>query len=375
MFPEKTKPNSADAIKVSVLVLTYNHEKYLAQTLDSILAQKVSFPIELIIAEDCSTDATRDVIAEYRDKFENCTVLLNNKNRGGIFTIITASEHISGEYYCFLEGDDYWTDPTKLQQQVDILDQHKEYVGCSHNTELFYQAESRTELLHKEPLPDEYGADELITSQCYCHTSSYLWRRTSRDIYPLEMHYNKMIGDWFVSIYKSQFGKIKYIDRTMSTYRISGTGIYSKLSQLNRDYSNIRGAIIYNKLLKYKFDHIYSRNLPYSVRHILFQNLSPSKIRSPSDVLILLRLIFLHLSFVSFDKHLPDRSSIGVRRKYQIANLARYMYIQMFRKLINPVSKFIYEALHLFDMNRYKVLYKKKLMKLFGIEMYESDYQ
>ena len=118
---------------VSVVVLTYNHEKYIKQALDSILMQKVNFDYEILIGDDASTDNTVKILEEYQNKYPNVIKLfLNKANLGATQNAYNVLMKVKGKYLATCEGDDYWTDVNKLQIQVDYLEKNKDLVGCSH---------------------------------------------------------------------------------------------------------------------------------------------------------------------------------------------------------------------------------------------------
>lgn len=116
-------------ITVSIVMLVYNHERFLAQALDSVLMQKVNFRYELIVGEDCSPDKSREILRSYEEKFGSSLIpLYREKNMGMNRNMNDCLAHCHGKYIAFLEGDDFWTDPYKLQKQVDFLEQHPDYM-------------------------------------------------------------------------------------------------------------------------------------------------------------------------------------------------------------------------------------------------------
>ena len=121
-------------IKLSVCFITYNHEPYLRQSLDAVLAQKTDFDFEIVVGEDCSTDNTRAILLEYKEKYpEKFNLLFREKNLGRpTLNVYQTSMECKGDYIAYLEGDDYWTDENKLQKQVDFLENNPEYMGCTH---------------------------------------------------------------------------------------------------------------------------------------------------------------------------------------------------------------------------------------------------
>lgn len=131
---------------VSVAVITYNMVGYLSQLLDSILVQKVNFPYEIIIDDDCSPDNTRELLYEYQKKHPDKIVLsLRDHNVGGSRNMYGVLQQCRGKYIAILEGDDYWDDENKLQYQYDFMESHPEYIGMTCNS---WCELSRTEEIH-----------------------------------------------------------------------------------------------------------------------------------------------------------------------------------------------------------------------------------
>lgn len=123
---------------VSVVSITYNHERFISKMIEGVLMQQTSFPIELIVAEDCSTDLTRDIILEYQNRYpELIRVIMSESNIGAVANEKRAILAAKGKYIAFCEGDDYWTDPFKLQKQIDFLEFNSNYSVCFHRCRHF----------------------------------------------------------------------------------------------------------------------------------------------------------------------------------------------------------------------------------------------
>lgn len=117
---------------VTVLATTYNQEKYIAQALDSVLAQKTDFPFEIYVSEDCGTDGTRTILQDYARRYPDSIRLnLRDKNVGISRNWYEGLCAARGEYVCTLEGDDWWLDDCKLQKQMDFLREHPDYAAVS----------------------------------------------------------------------------------------------------------------------------------------------------------------------------------------------------------------------------------------------------
>lgn len=120
-------------ILVSVVVITYNHEKYVRQALDSILSQKTNFKFEILVGDDCSNDSTPEILKQYQEKFPDTVhAFLREKNLGATRNLYETTRFCKGKYIASCEGDDFWTDENKLQCQIDFMESHSEYIGCVH---------------------------------------------------------------------------------------------------------------------------------------------------------------------------------------------------------------------------------------------------
>jgi glycosyltransferase involved in cell wall biosynthesis len=116
---------------VSVAMLAYNHENFIVEAIESVLMQKTDFIVQMVIAEDFSTDNTRNILLDYQVRFPgNIKLILQDKNVGPVKNSNDLLTNIDGKYIAVLECDDYWTDPLKLQKQVDFLDANPEYSLC-----------------------------------------------------------------------------------------------------------------------------------------------------------------------------------------------------------------------------------------------------
>lgn len=116
---------------ISVIVITYNHESYIRQSMSSIWIQKINVPIEILVGNDASVDKTGEILDELNRKMP-FSLYHRKKNIGASANLYDLLKHAKGKYIAFLEGDDYWTDAQKLQKQFDFLQHHPEYIACTH---------------------------------------------------------------------------------------------------------------------------------------------------------------------------------------------------------------------------------------------------
>ena len=129
-----------EAPLVSVCMITYNHAPYIAEAIEGVMMQKCNFQFELIIGEDCSTDDTRTIVLQYKEKFPNkIRLLLREENLGMERNFIETMQATKGKYIALCEGDDYWTDSYKLQKQVDFLEKNPDVGLVAHRLKVFNQ--------------------------------------------------------------------------------------------------------------------------------------------------------------------------------------------------------------------------------------------
>ncbi|MDF2541079.1 MAG: hypothetical protein K0S47_797 [Herbinix sp.] len=223
-----------DEIMVSVYMLTYQHVKYIKQALESVLMQKVSFRYEIVIGDDFSTDGTRDILIDYKNKYPDLIRLfLNNKNLGVSNNVRNMNNRCLGKYIAFLEGDDYWTDHTKLQQQVDFLENNPEYSAVYHDANIIGD-DPRNCKLYKVSHRDISDLKDYFKDYPTIPTASLVMMNIFRD-QNYDKYFTKtlFISDRITQSLVLRYGKMKYLDRKMSTYRYMTRG---KLSFSSQDY-------------------------------------------------------------------------------------------------------------------------------------------
>jgi len=226
MSPTMTDPT------VSVLVMTYNHERLIAQALDSVLMQEVAFPYEILISEDLSTDGTREIVLAYQRRHPDLIrLLLSERNLHNNEIVRRGLRAARGKYVGLLDGDDYWTSPQKLQRQVDFLDAHPECAVCFHNALLVDEAggtEPRPYTRRRQP---EISTLDDLWEGNFIATCSTMFRNGLISEIPDWYVGMFPITDWPLHILNAEHGTIGYIDEMMSVYRYHSGGLYSVLSE------------------------------------------------------------------------------------------------------------------------------------------------
>jgi len=218
-------------VRLSVCIITYNHEEFVEQAITSVLNQEVSFDYEIVVGQDCSTDSTAEVLRRLvasnpgRLKVEN-----REKNLGSRENFTKTLAACQGEYIAFLEGDDFWTSRHKLELQVGFLDQHKEASFCFHRTRSLNAMDQSVEfVLPPYDPPTLSSIDFLLQESNPVAINSVVARRTCltdlsswlADIKP---------GDWPLCLMLARQGRVGYLPMEMSRYRVHAGGSWSHLS-------------------------------------------------------------------------------------------------------------------------------------------------
>ncbi len=213
-------------MKVSVAMVTYNHEKFIAKALDSVLMQRTNFDYELVIGEDCSTDKTRNILIDYQKRYpDKFRLLLHEKNLGMHENGARVLDACTGEYIAMLDGDDYWTVPEKLQKQVDFLDNHPECAICYHDALIVHEDGSR-DPMHYRPFQKAFSTVEDLFLDNFIPTCAVMFRNGLFGGVPDWVSTLKM-GDWLIHILNALHGRIGYLDETMAVYVVHPGGIWS----------------------------------------------------------------------------------------------------------------------------------------------------
>jgi glycosyltransferase involved in cell wall biosynthesis len=234
VFQPDLSGSAEKPLKVSVALVTYNHEKFIAQAVQSVLMQTATFPYEVVIGEDCSSDRTRAMVIDFQRRHPSVIrLILADKNSGGMENFVRTLQACQGQYIALLDGDDYWTDPRKLQAQVDFLDSHPDCAFCFHNATKVYDDEGRA------PVPycsiDQAKTFTLtdLLARNFIPTCSVMLRNGLVREFP-DWFQRLSIADWPLHVLVAQHGNIGYLSEVMATYRVHGSGAWSGQSKIER---------------------------------------------------------------------------------------------------------------------------------------------
>jgi len=204
----------------------YNHEKFIAQTIEGVVRQKTNFKYRLIIGEDCSTDSSRSIIEKYLQLYpDKLKVFFHEKNVGPYVNSKLLWKECVSKYVALCDGDDYWCDDTKLQTQVDFLQKHAEYVGCFHNAEERYEnGDSASFLYCNYPTARNISFNDLSYSNVI-PTCSIVYRNGLFGDFP-EWFTKLKMGDWPLHLLNAQFGDFWYIPKVMGVHRLHHSSMW-----------------------------------------------------------------------------------------------------------------------------------------------------
>jgi len=236
---------------VSVCLITYNHKKYIEQAIESVLMQKTSFNWEFIIADDFSTDGTRDILLEYQQKYpELITLILQDHNVGPAKNWLSLLRKPKGKYVAYFEGDDYWTDPLKLQKQVDVLEKDEKLAMAAHGS---YKLTDRLSVIESPFKVDTiWTAKDILANNWFIMSASLMFRRSMMDFSP-DWIPEVSHGDLALILLTSLNGNGFYSPGPMSVYRIAGSGVMSRF-KLKDSKNYIVLLDHFNKRSDHKFD-------------------------------------------------------------------------------------------------------------------------
>ena len=299
-------------MKLSVLITTYNLEKYIAETLDSVLMQKTDFEYEIIVGDDGSSDKTQSIVEEYQKKYPNKIsmyvmpreegVAYNRIKRAAANRLNIAS-HALGEYCTFLDGDDYYTDSDKLQKQVEILDDpaNSDCSVCAHN--IFMAYEDGTGFMLSRASKERKFTFEQYWKLTYICTHGLLFRNNFKEHMP-SGNIAEYFDDNLITFWCFGFGNMYYIPDNMAAYRQLSGSNWNEKTKLQQYATNI---------------------LDYGIE--LYEEASDKKRRRISDI-----------------RHFPEYAYIYRHRK------------ELSKDAVSPSYEYaendgITEALGIFDMN------------------------
>jgi glycosyltransferase involved in cell wall biosynthesis len=260
---------------VSVVIITYNHEKYIEQAINGILVQKTTFPIELIISNDKSTDDTDAIIKKIIEEKDSQKIIKYSNqetNLGMMKNFVFALSECKGDFIALCEGDDYWTDENKLQKQIDFMASNNEISFTFHRAQILFKDKLSLNFKHKSyrNLQIVKTKNLLIKRGARFCTPSVVFRKEV--VQPLPSWFEQChVGDFPLMFLALEKGKIGYLEDAMCVYRLSSDGSWSESNMsLKNRYSNFEKMVYLNRVININTNQKYSKYLKTNIVSYLF---------------------------------------------------------------------------------------------------------
>ncbi len=265
--------------KLSVAVITYNHEEYIANCIESIVSQKTNFDFEVVIGEDCSKDGTGAMCKELAAKYPGIIRLLpSDRNYGPLGNTTRVLNACRSDYVAFCEGDDYWINDRKLQKQVDFLDQHPDFTICFSAVEVIDELGWNWPYEKYYPVFDKdiFTIDDFILSEMnIIPTPTLVFKNVLPQPLP-DFFVNGLMGDLGMQLFLADKGKAKFLNEKLAVYRNHSGG----LTKSEEHIKKMNGWLIqyyktFNEYFNFRYDHLFRKRflqmakveLIYGARH------------------------------------------------------------------------------------------------------------
>lgn len=254
---------------VSIICNTYNHEKYIRDALDGFIMQQTDFPFEILIHDDASTDKTQDIIREYEQKYPALVKPIYqvenqySKHDGTISRI--QNERAKGKYIACCEGDDYWTDPRKLQKQYDFMETHPDYSMCGCSTQWVNVLTGKTQNRGTVEQDRDFSLEDFLmpeNGRPFLFVSFFIraevWKERPLWGFPM--------GDLPMTYYAAMQGKVHMLADNMCVYRWFSDGswtarMYNDQDRIKINKKMLKGFEAMNRDTEYRYDELIQRKI------------------------------------------------------------------------------------------------------------------
>lgn len=259
-------------VKVSIICNTYNHEKYIRDALEGFVMQKTTFPFEVLVHDDASTDHTADIIREYEEKYPDIIKPIyqteNQYSKKVGINKTFQKPRVKGKYVAFCEGDDYWIDSLKLQKQYDFMETHEDYSLCACSVIwLNMQTGKKTSLCQTAEDRDISAEEIILEKKGRIFQTASIFMKSAFWIHSPEWTAKFPVGDYPLEIHAATLGKVHMLADTMAVYRNCAEGSWT--ARIGKDaeyktrmfYGLIEGLYAFNSATNFRYDAVVSRRI------------------------------------------------------------------------------------------------------------------
>lgn len=269
---------------IDIGIVAHNHEKYIAKCIESVFQQQLDKPFRVVVIDDCSNDGTLEILKELHSRY-NFELILNENNLGIIDTAKILLSQISAKYFCWLDGDDYWIYPHKLQKQIDLLDKNHEFSGCFHDAEILQENNKDNVNIHRTEIEYKFYSQfnhyraiikpEDIIMRLIIPTASLVLRKDALKI-NLEGMNNPYSLAWKIQLESIKNSRFYYFNEIWSVYRDHPAGFSKQESMSHFKKSHIETL---KSLLKDSYYRSFKKHIYESIiqEYIYFLNADESK--------------------------------------------------------------------------------------------------
>lgn len=254
--------------KISVVITSYAHEKYIAQCIESVVRQK-DVEFDIVVGDDCSPDRTKDIISEYAKKYPNLiTVLPRPSNLGMLKNMKDCFEHCTGEYVSICEGDDYWTDEYRLKKMAEVLDKNTDASFCF--TDIALLLEDKGKIVPHMPrvkanLGEKISFRDLVKyANPVANFSCCMYRKSCLEKLPSSYFLDRDNADYLLNMYMLDFGSGLFLKDVCSVYRILKSGQWARRTPEQQKRGVLALNAKYNDLFDGRYEDVFleKRKIP-----------------------------------------------------------------------------------------------------------------